>query len=56
MMTAAEVENACPRMLYQYDGAWFRQCLDAVGWVSGRASGLHLIQSDEVLAWLSVWS
>jgi len=30
-------------------------CLDAVGWAAGRASGL-LKLSDEVLAWLSVWS
>ena len=29
------------------------QCFDAVGWVSGRASGLKKIWSDEVLAWLS---
>ena len=28
------------------------QCLDAVGWAAGRASGL----SGGVLAWLSVWS
>jgi len=32
-----------------------RQCFDAVGWALGRASGLQKF-SDEVLAWLSVWS
>jgi len=31
------------------------QCSDAVGWASGRASGLLKI-GDEVLALLSVWS
>jgi len=32
------------------------QFFDAVGWAAGRASGLQNIWSDEVLAWLSVWS
>jgi len=31
------------------------QCFDAVGWVTGRASGLYKL-SDEVLLLLSVWS
>jgi len=31
------------------------QCFDTVGWAPGRASVL-LTMSDEVLAWLSVWS
>ena len=31
------------------------QCLDAVGWVAGRASG-HKKLSGGFLAWLSVWS
>jgi len=31
------------------------QCIEAVGWAAGRASGLQK-QSGGVLAWLSVWS
>jgi len=31
------------------------QCIDAVGWVAGTASGLQK-PNGEVLAWLSVWS
>ena len=33
----------------------YLQCFDTVGWAPGRASGLKK-RSDEVLAWLSVWS
>ena len=32
------------------------QCFDAVGWATGRASGLWKNLSGGVLAWLSVWS
>ena len=31
-------------------------CFDTVGWTSGRESGICKKLSDEVLAWLSVWS
>jgi len=37
---------ACERIVFS---------ADAVGWASGRASGLQKL-SDEVLVWLSVWS
>ena len=38
--------------LQYFDGL---QCFDAVGWVTGRASGLYKL-SGRVLVWLSVWS
>jgi len=32
------------------------QCFDAVGWVSGRASGVQKLSDELLLVWLSVWS
>ena len=44
--------------IWRFLSCWALQCLqcfDAVGWATGRASGLQKL-SGRVLAWLSVWS
>ena len=45
----------CAYFITRLSTSALKHCFDAVGWASGRASGLQKL-SDGVLVWLSVWS